>query len=108
MLKHMLEKKSAEDVKSQNEANELRVDIANAYSFIEGQRFTTSIASFTPEDAMDAFIERTEGTSNPLRTNEIARTKNIMAKVEAAVTRIKALPPSAFRRRDDKRDVNSR
>jgi hypothetical protein len=94
-------------LKEQNEATELRIDIQAAYSFVEAEKFSNALAAFTPEDAMDALIERIEGTADPLRSNDITKTRNIVSKVEAAVARIKALPASTFRRPTNK-SVNTR
>jgi hypothetical protein len=103
----MAKKRTAEDNKFQDQANELREDLSNAYAFIEGQRFTQAISVFTPEDAMDQFIERISGKDTIARPNAINRIKNIEARVLAAVTRIKSMPDGAFRRKDSSTDVNT-
>ena len=91
----------------QNEADKLRVDVHNAYAFVEGQRFTQSFASFTVEEAMDAFVERLSGKDTQVRPNAINRVKNVLARVEAAVEKIKAMPPESFRQGDATTDVNT-
>lgn len=99
-------KEAAQSAKDQDLADELREDIQNAYSFIEGQRYTLASSTFTFEDAMDQFIERIAGSGPPgSKVNEVTRAKNVMAKLKAAVAKIKALPPSTFRR-NSSQDVN--
>lgn len=97
----------AEDASFQGEAENLRIDIHNAYAFVEGQRFTQSFASFTVEEAMDAFVERLSGKDTPVRPNVINRTKGVAARVAAAVEKIKAMPADAFRASDPATDVNT-
>lgn len=91
----------------QNEADKLRTDVHNAYAFVEAQRFTQSFASFTVEEAMDQFVERMVGKDTQTRPNAVNRVKNVLARVEAAVEKIKAMPPEAFRQSSQNSDVNT-
>lgn len=97
----------SENESFQGEAESLRTDIHNAYAFVEGQRFTQSFASFTVEEAMDAYVERLSGKDTPVRPNVINRTKAVAARVAAAVEKIKAMPADAFRAADPATDVNT-
>ena len=97
----------AEQSEFQSEADTLRTDIHNAYAFVEGQRFTQTFASFTVEEAMDAFVERLSGAETATRPNAINRVKAVSARLKAAVERIKALPDDAFVRPDPDKDVNT-
>jgi len=93
--------------KAQEEIDALRTDVHNAYAFVEGQRFTQSFASFTVEEAMDAYVERLSGKDTQQRPNVINRTKNVAERVAVAVKKIKDLPADAFRAADSATDVNT-
>lgn len=100
-------KAAAEDDKKQQQADEYREVLSNAYAFIEGQKSNQSFAALTPEDCMDRFVERIEGKDTEARPNVLNRVTKIKNQVMAAVEKIKLLPADAFRRQSDKTDVNT-
>lgn len=100
-------KKNAEDDKRQQQADEYREVIANAYTYVEAQKSVQSFAALTPEDLMDRFIERIEGKDTQARPNVLNRIAKIKRDVEATAAKVKALPESAFRRPSSATDVNT-
>lgn len=100
-------KKSAEDDLRQNEAEKYREAVANAYTFVEAQKSVQSFTALTPEDLMDRFIERVSGKDTQARPNVINRIARIKNNVISAVEKIKALPADAFRKHDEKKNVNT-
>ena len=97
----------AEEDTFQQEADQLRQDVHDGYAFVEAQRFTQSFASFTVEEAMDAFVERISGNDTLTRPNAINRVKGVAARVSAAVSKIRALPAETFRAANPDTDVNT-
>lgn len=100
-------KKVAEDDSRQNQANEYREVLANAYAFVEGQKMTQSFSALTPEDFYDRFVERISGKDTQSRPNVLNRIAKIKNELKASVEKIKALPPEAFRRPNPEKDVNT-
>ena len=100
-------KKTAEDDKRQQQADEYREVVASAYAYIEAQKSVQSFAALTPEDLMDRFIERIEGKDTEARPNVLNRIAKIKRELQKTVEKVKALPPSAFRRPSQTKDVNT-
>lgn len=100
-------KTSAEADPSQQQADEYREILANAYAFVEGAKSVQSFTALTPEDLMDRFIERIEGKDSPARPNVLNRLTKIKNELTSAVEKIKAMPAEAFRRADPAKDVNT-
>lgn len=100
-------KTSAEANPAQQQADEYREILANAYAFVEGAKSAKSFTALTPEDLMDRFIERIEGKDTQARPNILNRLAKIKHELESAVEKIKAMPPEAFRRADPAKDVNT-
>jgi hypothetical protein len=100
-------KKTAEDDKRQQQADEYREVVASAYTYIEAQKSVQSFAALTPEDLMDRFIERIEGKDTEARPNVLNRIAKIKRELQKTVEKVKALPPSAFRRPSQTKDVNT-
>lgn len=100
-------KKNAEDDKRQQQADEYREVLANAYTFVNSQKVSQSFAALTPEDLMDRFIERIEGKDTQARPNVLNRIAKLRNEVTATIAKVKALPASTFRKKDDKTDVNT-
>jgi hypothetical protein len=100
-------KLTADDVKQQKQADDYREVVANAYSYVEGQKSAQSFAALTPEDLMDRFIERISGKDTQSRPNVLNRIAKIKNELTATIAKIKALPESAFRRQNDATDVNT-
>jgi len=100
-------KKTAEDDKRQDQAQQHREILSNAYAFVEGQKATKSFAAITPEDLYDRFIERVEGADTQARPNvlnRITRTKN---ELSSAVAALRVLPAEAYRTPNPSTDVNT-
>lgn len=104
----MVDKKtSAEEEKQQDQADQYREIIQNAYTFVESQKAVQTFAALTPEDLMDRFVERVSGADTQARPNTLNRYKKIKDELLASIAKIKAMPPEAFRRPDSSKDVNT-
>jgi len=85
----------------------LREALSNAYAALQAEKSVQSFSAFTFEEAMDAQIERIEGTGTQLRPNELDRVKRILGQVRDAVVQVRALPPESFAKPKEGEDVNS-
>jgi hypothetical protein len=97
-----------DDAKAQQQNLEIREHLNDAYAALEGTKAVQSFSAFTFEDALDAQIERIEGSDTTLRPNELHRVNRIETRLLDAVTKIKALPPDAFVEPNRDRDVNTK
>lgn len=97
----------AEDDPGQSLSEQLREDLQNAFSFVEGRKSAESFAALTPEDCIDQFIERIEGKGTQARPNALDRLSQIQSRVKASISQIRELPPEAFRNPTVSDDVNS-
>lgn len=84
-----------------------RMALGNAYAALVGQQALQDFTAFTFEEAVDAQIERIEGTSSLRRPNELVRVQQIKQSVQSAVKVLKATPPEEFAEAHDARDVNT-
>lgn len=91
----------------QSATQEYREPLQAAYSFVEGQKVAQAFAARTPEDCYDDFIERVAGPGRGARLNVLEKIARIKADVLAAVERVKALPPEAFRDPKPDEDANT-
>lgn len=97
---------TSSDVQDRN--SRLRESISRAYARLLGEQVSKSFTAFTFEEALDAQIERIEGTSTKLRPNLLDRVKKIESEVVDAVKQIKALPPEEFTEVDTTLTVNTK
>lgn len=97
----------AQDQNLQKTNEQIRINLGNAFAFVEGAKSIQSFSAFTFEEACDKFIERVEGKGTTTRPNAIDRITRVMNDVAATIARVKALPPEAFRRVDQSNDVNT-
>lgn len=100
-------KDPAEADAAQEQATEFREAFQDAFAFVEGQKLGQSFSALTPEDCLDAFIERIEGKDTEARPNVLNRIAKVRADVLAAVEKVKAMPPEAFREARPDEDVNT-
>lgn len=91
----------------QNQNLELRTSIADAYSFVEGQKSVQSFTAVTFEDLVDQQIERIEGKGTTTRPNMLTRVDQLEARLKASVDKLKKLPAEAFSQTDPENDVNT-
>lgn len=91
----------------EEQADEFRETLQNAYSFVEGQKVAQSFSALTPEDCLDRFIERVEGPGTLTRPNVIDRITRVKSEVLATIEKVKAMPPEAFRKPDPNTDTNT-
>lgn len=96
-----------DDATQQAQNLELRVALSDAYASIEGQKAVQSFNAITFEDLADQQIQRIEGADTQMRPNELHRVQRVLNNVLQAVAKIKALPPEAFAKQDQNRDVNT-
>jgi hypothetical protein len=97
----------AEKDPSQEQAQEYREALSDAYVFIESQKATQSFAALTPEDCYAAFIERVEGSGSQLRPSALERIEKLRQGVHAAIAKVRDIPPENFRTPEPENDVNS-
>ena len=103
----MADRKTAEDSQQQDQADQYREIIQNAYTFVEAQKTVQTFAAITPEDLMDRFVTRVSGPDTQARPNVLNRYAKIKNDLLASIEKIKAMPPEAFRKQDDATDVNT-
>ena len=99
--------KEQEEQKAQEQADEFREDLQNAYAYVEGQKAVQSFSALTPEDCFDRFIGRVEGKDTIARPNVLHRIENVKARVLASIAKIKTMPPEAFKFPRGDKDVNT-
>ena len=90
--------KKEENSKEQQELLYLsqRRAVNNAYGSLQGQAKAESFFAFTLEDAVDAQIERIEGTSTQQHPNLLDRTESVRQNLKQAVAQLKEVPPEKF------------
>lgn len=98
--------------KDKNEEQELqklnlkeRTALSDAYSTLAGQNAISTFQAFTFEEALDATIEKIEGT-NGLRPNLLAKVDAVEQNLMNIVEQLKAQPPEAFQDPDPEEDVS--
>jgi hypothetical protein len=84
-----------------------RIALGDAYGALVGQQSLQSFTAFTFEEAVDAQIERIEGTSSLKRPNALTRVQQIKQSVQRAVEVLKATPPEEFIEPNEAQDVNT-
>lgn len=102
------EGRAREEEKTQSLNLELRTALNDAYAAVEGAKSVQTFSAVTFEDLADQQIERIAGATSPARPNELDRITRTVNNVVAAVEKIKSLPPEAFARKDDTKDVNTK
>ena|ERR1700689_4290426 len=95
------------DQKQQQQNLDLRVALADAYSFIEGSKSIQTFSALTFEDLVGQQIDQISGSGTPTRPNKIDQINNIATNLTQAIAQIKALPPDAFQVPDATQVVNT-
>jgi hypothetical protein len=93
--------------KQQTKNLAVRIALANAYAFVDSQRFVQSFAAQGLEDLIDQQIGLIEGTGASLRPNYLQRVDRMEADLLAALTGIEEIPPEEFAQPEPENDVNS-
>ena len=77
---------------------QLRETLANAYSFVLGEKFTFSVSTVNIETLMQEQINQIEGTDGKteIRLNKLDELDKIVNGISEVVKTVKALPPSQF------------
>lgn len=105
MAENRQEEGQAESAQARN--TRLREALGNAHAALQAEKAVQSFSAFTFEEALDAQIERIEGSGTQLRPNELDRVDRILSQVVEAVDQIKALPPELFVKPSADEDVNA-
>ena len=87
--------------------NKEREALSNAYAALVGQQSIQTWTAFTFEEAMDAQIERIEGSSSDKRPNELERVDRIEQETLAAIAALRDAPPEQFLEASSDDDVNT-
>jgi hypothetical protein len=85
------EQEKTREKEEDTQTQRLRGALNDAYAFVLGQQSVRSFAAYTFEDALDAQIERIDGTSTAIRPNELERVERIREKVVAAAAEVEEL-----------------
>ncbi len=101
----MAKKDESEEQALQQLALKERTALNDAYSTLAGQSAIATFQAFTFEEALDATIEKIEGT-NGLRPNLLARTDAVEQTLTGIVTQLKGMPPEAFQDPKPEEDVS--
>lgn len=102
----MPQERTAEEV-SRDQIREYRRIVGAAVAEVRSQEVRDSYASISLEELTDVHIARLEGPSDQLRPCRSEQIKTVRDELVNAIEAIKAIPPSAFRRRDPDSDVNT-
>lgn len=97
----------AENDPAQQQSQEYREALQNAYAFIEGQKAAQSFAAMTPEDCYAAFVDRVSGRGTQTRPNALERIERVRQNVLAAIAKVRDIPPDDFREPEPENDVNT-
>lgn len=84
-----------------------RRGLQNAYASLLGDQTVQSFAAFTLEEAVDARIEKIEGSPMALRSNELERVSQIEGALLQAVAQIRDIPPEKFKEIPEDDRVNT-
>lgn len=94
-----------DQAKKDEQAQELRRAVANAYGFVMGQETTESFSCITFEELLDQQIQRIEGPGTDIRPNVLDRIKKTREDLIAAVGKIRQQPDDFFKPPEDKEKV---
>lgn len=97
----------AENDPAQQQAQEYREALQDAYAFVEGQKAAQSFAAYTVEDCYADYVERVSGKGTQSRPNQLERIERERQRVLAAIERVRVVPPDDFRAPDPENDVNT-
>lgn len=77
---------------------QFRQILADAYSFVQGERFTASVSSVNLETLMAEQIEQIEGTDGKtsIRLNKKDEVTRLINQTTKAVAAVKKMDPTAF------------
>jgi len=96
-----------QEQKQQKDNIKLRSSLNNAYAILEGTKYTTTVSSFSFEEAVEQQIARILDAGTRIRPSELERVDKIEKELLEAVTQIKQIPPENFMERVSGRDVNT-
>lgn len=91
----------------QQQNQELRTALNDAYAAVQGAAGVQTFAAYTFENALQDQINLITLPGTDSRPNEIDGIQTILSNLLQAVTKIKAMPPSAFAEPSETSDVNT-
>lgn len=109
MPKAAKKKANAPDVKKTKLNLQIREILGRAYSFVLGEKFTTSVSTVNLETLMQEQINQIEGTDGKtdIRMNKKDELEKMVTDVKEAVKTVKKLPPRSFSiDSEDRKDGN--
>lgn len=88
----------APKVKSTKLNLQIRQILADAYSFVQGEKFTASVSSVNLETLLSEQIDQIEGTDGKtsIRLNKKDEVARLVNKITQTVATVKKMQPSAF------------
>ena len=98
---------SAEEQKTDDQNQELRRALNDAYASVEGAKLVNTFSALTFEELAYRQIQRIKAPGTDSRPNELDRTTRTLNDVVRAIETIKKLPDDAFKKPDPDRDVNT-
>jgi hypothetical protein len=109
MTKPANKKAVAPEAKKTALSLQMRDILSAAYAFVQGERYTASISSVTLETLMNEQIDQIEGSSgkSEIRPNKLDEIDKLVLETTAAVTTVKALPPSSFKLKTKDKNANT-
>ena len=76
--------------------DQLRATLASGFAFVRSREVTTSVASVTFEEAVEAAVAAINVDESDIRVSKLTRVQNLKAAVAAVVEQARAMPASAF------------
>lgn len=94
-----------EQATKEEQAEELRRAVANAYAFVIGQEATESFSCVTFEELLDQQIQRIESPGTDIRPNVLDRIRKTKEDLISAIDKIRQQPDDFFKPPQDEEKV---